>query len=228
MRDVKIAPSILAANAAKLAEEVQNVEKAGADWIHLDIMDGHFVPNLSYSAVTVKALRPYSNLVFDVHLMITDPEKYIDMFVSAGADIITIHYEAVKDIKKLREIAHILHCKGVKAGISVKPKTNIRVIEDVLDVYDLVLIMTVEPGFGGQSYMEDMAPKITWLAMTVDAKQRNVDIEVDGGIGEKTIKHAAEAGANIFVAGSSVFGADNYDYVISNLKKIAKDNHKTF
>lgn len=217
-REIIIAPSILAADAARLNEEIEKVKDA--KWLHLDIMDGHFVPNLSFSAHIVAALRKCSNLFFDTHLMITDPEKYIDDFLKAGSDNITVHYESILDNERLIKIAEYLHNKGVKAGISIKPKTPVEVLKPILDKFDMLLIMTVEPGFGGQSYMADMEPKIKWARENYP----ELDIQVDGGIGDKTIKGAAEAGANIFVAGSSVFGAEDKANAIQNLKKIAEEN----
>lgn len=223
MREIKIAPSLLAADAAKLGEEVCKVEKAGAEWLHLDIMDGHFVPNLSYSAQVVKALRPLSNMFFDVHLMISEPQKYIDDFIDAGADLITVHKEAVKSANKLREIADYLHSKNIKAGVSIKPKTSVEEVKDILDVFDMLLIMTVEPGFGGQSYMADMEEKIKSAASIADNEYKHLDIQVDGGISLKTVSHAASCGANIFVAGSAVFNASDTNAVVSELRHLASD-----
>ena len=223
MREIRIAPSLLAADAARLGEEVCKVEKAGAEWLHLDIMDGHFVPNLSYSAQVVKALRPLSNMFFDVHLMISEPQKYIDDFIDAGADLITVHTEAVKGTDKLREIAGYLHSKNIKAGVSIKPKTSVEEVKDVLDVFDMLLIMTVEPGFGGQSYMADMDDKIKSAASIADNEHKHLDIQVDGGISLKTVSHAASCGANIFVAGSAVFNASDTNAVVSELRRLASD-----
>lgn len=212
---MKVAPSLLACDFAKMGEEVQKVDKAGADFIHLDIMDGHFVPNLTIGPAIVKAVRPYTNLPFDVHLMIDYPLDYIDAFADAGADIITFHIESMSEpnmtIDKIKS-------RGLKAGIVIKPNTPVEMIYPYLDKVYMVLVMTVEPGFGGQEFMEDMMPKVK--AIKEECKKRNLDVlvEVDGGISEKTVGYAIDAGVDISVSGTGVFKAEDTEAAIKALK----------
>ena len=207
---ILIAPSLLSADFSKLGKEVVDVSNAGADWIHFDIMDGLFVPNITMGPGIVRSVRGLSSKTFDVHLMIEDPYKFVGEFAKAGADIITFHVEACKD--PLRTIKAI-KANGTKAGISIKPKTPVSAITKFLHELDLILVMTVEPGFGGQSFMKDMMPKIEDLKKIFDN-----DIEVDGGINDKTAKEAVTAGANVLVAGTAVFGDADYAKAIRRLK----------
>ncbi|MEG1835357.1 MAG: ribulose-phosphate 3-epimerase [Oscillospiraceae bacterium] len=216
---IKIAPSILSCDYSIMGEELKRMENSGADLIHVDVMDGHFVPNITLGAPIVKSIRTSTKLPFDVHLMISEPLKYISDFVKAGSDIITFHIEAESDTSKT--IDEIIK-GGIKAGLSVKPKTPINTVFPYLDKLSMVLIMTVEPGFGGQSFMEDMMPKIVELKKEIDKRNLNIDIQVDGGINEKTIEIAAKSGANVFVAGNAIFGSADAKSAITKLKESAK------
>lgn len=212
---MKIAPSLLSCDFSQLGKEIERMDKAGADYMHLDVMDGHFVPNITFGAPVIKTVRKFTNKPFDVHLMISEPLRYIDDFADAGADIITFHVECDSDIDKTIDK---IKSRGVKAGLVIKPKTEASAVFEYLEKLDMVLVMTVEPGFGGQSFMEDMLPKV--LQLKAECKRRGIDlpVEVDGGIGEATIAKAAAAGVDICVAGTAVFKAENAEEAISQLK----------
>jgi len=199
---VKIAPSILSADFARLGEEVRAVTGAGADYIHIDVMDGHFVPNITIGPLVVKALRPHSDLTFDVHLMIAPVDPYVEAFAEAGADIITVHPEAGAHLH--RTLQMIRGC-GKKAGVSLNPATPVEVIENVIDDVDLILVMSVNPGFGGQKFIESQLSKIERLRAMIDATGRHIDLEVDGGITIETAPRAIAAGADVLVAGTATF-----------------------
>lgn len=212
---MKIAPSILSADFTKLGEEIKEVEAAGADYIHIDIMDGHFVPNITMGPLIVDAVKKVTNLPLDVHLMIEHPERYIHEFAQAGADFITIHVEADKHIHRtLQEIKKL----GVKTGVVLNPATPVSAIENILEEIDMVLLMTVNPGFGGQTFIHAVLPKIREIKRMIQAKNLEIDIEVDGGIDTKTVKLCKEAGANVFVAGSAIFGRTDRSLAIQELR----------
>lgn len=199
---IKIAPSILAANFSKLAEEVKEVEQAGAKLIHIDVMDGHFVPNITMGPIVVEALRPVTKLPLDVHLMIENPDNYIESFAKAGADYITVHVEACPH---LHRTIQLIRTFGVKPGVVLNPHTPIETIKHVLEDIDMVLFMTVNPGFGGQKFIHSVIPKIKQLSDIIKEKDLAIEIEIDGGITAETIVPCAEAGATIFVAGSAIY-----------------------
>ena len=203
----KIAPSILSADFTRLGEEVKRVEQAGADYIHIDVMDGHFVPNITIGPMVVKAVRQVTELPLDVHLMISNPDSFVDDFVKAGADMITIHAEAVNHLH--RSIQHIKDA-GARPAVSLNPASPLQMIEYVLDDVGMVLLMTVNPGFGGQSFIPGVIPKIESLKEIMDKRGLDMELEVDGGIGPQTIGPVSLAGANVFVAGSAIFHSDNY------------------
>ena len=205
-----IAPSILSADFSKLGQEIRDVEKAGADWIHVDVMDGHFVPNITIGPAVIRSIRPVTRLPLDVHLMIKNPGKYIESFAKAGSDIITFHSEIEEDPK---EVIKLIKYYNKKAGISIKPGTDIGPIEKILPMVDMVLVMTVEPGFAGQGFISDCLPKIERLRRIFKK-----DIEVDGGINLETSRDCRAAGANALVAGSYVFGAKDYSVAIKKLR----------
>lgn len=214
---IKLAPSILAADCADLGNEIRKVEAAGAPYLHIDVMDGHFVPALSFGMCMVTSLRKVSDIIFDVHLMITEPERYIEDFAKCGADIITFHVEACDCID---ETIDKIHALGLKAGISIKPKTPVETVEPYLDKVDMVLVMSVEPGFGGQKYIDECTQKIVQVRRMIDERKLDVDLEVDGGVGKGNVKMVVDAGANVIVAGSAVFNGDvkqNIDDIMNAL-----------
>lgn len=213
---IKIAPSLLSANFAFLAQEIKKVEDAGADMIHLDIMDGHFVPNLTFGPPVVAALRTLTTLPFDVHLMITNPQDFIDPFIKAGADIITIHTETTPHLHRL-----IQTVKGasIKAAVSLNPATSLTAVEEILPDLDMVLIMSVNPGFGGQQFIPQSIDKIRRLRQMIEDRGLSVDIQVDGGINSKTAPLVTAAGANVLVAGSAVYGAPDVAEAIRQLRQ---------
>lgn len=214
MGKIIVSPSILSADFANLERDIKKVEDCGADWVHVDVMDGHFVPNITIGIPVVKALQPVTKLPLDVHLMIENPEKYVEQFAKAGADILTFHYEAV-DKEEIIPLINKIKSLGVKVGISIKPKTAPQVLEEFLPLVDLVLVMTVEPGFGGQKFMSDCADKIEYIKKYA---KTDLIIQVDGGINAQTGKICTQKGATSLVAGSYIYGAADKKAAIESLK----------
>lgn len=210
-----ISPSILSADFANLERDIKLVQDNGADWIHVDVMDGHFVPNITIGVPVVKSLKKITDLPLDVHLMIDNPDKYVEPFANAGADILTFHYEAIFSSQNILDLIKKIHSFGIKCGISIKPKTSPEVLIPYLDIVDMALIMTVEPGFGGQEFMSDCAEKIKFIKQMASEK---LIIQVDGGINEKTGKICKEFGANSLVAGSYIYKSSDIKKAIQSLK----------
>jgi len=216
----KIAPSILSADFSRLGDEIRAVEAAGADYIHIDVMDGHFVPNITIGPLVVEAVRKVTTLPLDVHLMIENPDRYIPDFVAAGSDIIVVHAEATCHLHRTVQLIKSL---GKRAGVSLNPATPLYVLDYVLEELDLVLLMTVNPGFGGQSFIEACLPKIHSLRAMLDKRGCEAELEVDGGVKPSNIARIAHAGADVFVAGSAVFGAPDYQATITEMKRLTKE-----
>ena len=217
---IKIAPSILAADFAKLGQEVKEVEAAGAELIHIDVMDGHFVPNISFGAIALEAIRPLSTLPMDVHLMIENPDQYIEQFAKAGADYITVHVEACRH---LHRTIQLIRSYGVKPGVVLNPHTPIESIQHVLEDVDMVLFMTVNPGFGGQKFIKSVVPKVAALSKLIKERNLDIEIEIDGGINAETIVPCAKAGATIFVAGSAIYGKEDRAKALQEIKQAGMD-----
>lgn len=213
---VKLAPSILSADFSKLYEDVKKVEEAGVEYLHIDIMDGHFVPNISFGPMVMKSLKGKTNLVKDVHLMIENPDQFIPEFVDAGADIIVVHQEACPHLH--RTIQNI-KSYGVKAGVSLNPATSISTLEEILPELDMVLIMSVNPGFGGQSFIESSLDKIKRLKKMIDDRGLDIDIQVDGGVKVSNVKKVVEAGANVIVAGSAIFAQPDVAKAVADFRE---------
>ncbi len=218
MKKIMIAPSILSADFTRLGDEIRGVIDGGADVVHIDVMDGHFVPNITIGPMIVEAARRVTDAPLDVHLMISDPDKYIDDFAKAGADWISVHVETCthlhRTVSRIKEL-------GKKAGVVLNPSTSLTTLDYILEEVDFVMLMSVNPGFGGQSFIESTLGKVRLLKKMIDERGLNVGIEIDGGVSPKTIEKIAASGVNIFVAGSAIYGCDEYSGVISELKKMA-------
>lgn len=207
MRERILAPSILSADFTKLGEEIELIEKAGAKYLHFDVMDGMFVPSISFGMPVLKSIKKATHIVMDTHLMIEKPERYLEYFVKSGADLISVHIETLDDPEKvLKEIRDL----GVKVGLAINPETDIKEVFPYLNLIDMILVMTVHPGFGGQKYIHECTDKVKAVKAEIERQGLDIDIEVDGGLGKETLKEALDAGANVIVAGSAVFGGDTY------------------
>ena len=218
MRKIYIAPSILSADFNNLLLDIKRVEKAGAEYLHFDVMDGHFVPNISFGQPVLKNISSSHKMINDVHIMISEPKRYALEFLEAGADLLTFHFEACKNEEEIHEIISLIHSKNKKAGISIKPNTKVEVLLPFIKEVDLILIMSVEPGFGGQKFMDSALPKVAFLRKYIDENKCDTLIEIDGGINETTAKLAVEAGVDILVAGSYLFGHDDLEERLEKIR----------
>lgn len=218
MKQIKIAPSMLSADFSIFGQEVKSITEAGADLLHLDVMDGSFVKNISFGPKFIKEARPYSKAIFDAHLMIVNPWNYIDRFADAGADIITVHHEACGE--RLLDTLKAIHSLGVKCGAVINPDTPVSVLNNVIEECDMVLLMSVFPGFGGQKFIESVLPKVEECAKLIESTGKDIDLQIDGGINEENIGRCKKAGANVFVAGSTVFKYEDRKAIIDKLREL--------